>query len=101
MSLKLQLRRVSHYVTLFLGTRCRTSIPIVFVVAYPKCGTTWVTQLVADVHVDRAETPEAAVRGEGSQDVFAAVVVVQVDAALGFHGLDERTQQLLSALAHL
>ncbi len=48
MSLKRQLRSVSHYVTLFLGTRCRTSIPIVFVVAYPKCGTTWVTQLVAD-----------------------------------------------------
>ena len=48
MNLKLRLRVVSHNVTWLLGTRFPKSIPLVFVVGYPKSGTTWAGQLVAD-----------------------------------------------------
>jgi len=45
---QIRLRAVSHRVTWLLGTRCKRSIPLTFVVGYPKSGTTWVSQLTAD-----------------------------------------------------
>jgi hypothetical protein len=39
---------VSQYATLFVGTRFPQSVPLVFVVGFPKSGTTWAAQLVAD-----------------------------------------------------
>ncbi len=41
-------RAVSHKVTWWLGTRFPTAVPLLFVVGYPKSGTTWVCQLAAD-----------------------------------------------------
>ncbi len=48
MNLKALLRTTSHHVTWFLGTRFPDTIPLVFVTGYPKSGTTWACQLVAD-----------------------------------------------------
>ncbi len=48
MNLKKRLRSISHHVTWFLGTRFPETIPLVFVVGYPKSGTTWACHLVAD-----------------------------------------------------
>lgn len=45
---KIAMRAVSHHVTWQLGTRFPKAIPLVFVVGYPKSGTTWITSLVAD-----------------------------------------------------
>jgi hypothetical protein len=45
---KIRLRSVSHKVTWFLGNRFPETFPLVFVVGYPKTGTTWACQLVAD-----------------------------------------------------
>lgn len=42
------MRTVSHHVTWFLGRRFPETFPLVFVIGYPKSGTTWATQLVAD-----------------------------------------------------
>ena len=48
MNVQATLRIASHHVTWFLGTRFPKSIPLVFVLGYPKSGTTWACQLAAD-----------------------------------------------------
>lgn len=48
MNAKVTMRAVSHHITWRLGTRFPGAIPLVFVVGYPKSGTTWITHLVAD-----------------------------------------------------
>ncbi len=47
-SWKIRLRSISHTVTWMLGQRFPETFPLVFVVGYPKTGTTWACQLVAD-----------------------------------------------------
>ncbi|MGI9014726.1 MAG: sulfotransferase domain-containing protein [Phycisphaerales bacterium] len=44
----IRLRALSHHVTWFLGKRYTSAIPLVFVIGYPKSGTTWICQLAAD-----------------------------------------------------
>jgi hypothetical protein len=39
---------LSHRITLLLGKMCPRAIPLVFVTGFPKSGTSWVSQLVAD-----------------------------------------------------
>ena len=48
MNLTLLLRTTSHHLTWFPGTRFPDAIPLVFVTGYPKSGTTWACQMVAD-----------------------------------------------------
>lgn len=42
------LRAISQRITWQLGTRFPDTIPLVYVIGYPKSGTTWMSQLVAD-----------------------------------------------------
>ncbi|HRQ73177.1 MAG TPA: sulfotransferase domain-containing protein [Phycisphaerales bacterium] len=46
--LQVRMRAASHRVTWMLGTRFPEAIPLTFVVGYPKSGTVWASQLVAD-----------------------------------------------------
>ena len=39
---------LAHQVTFFLGKRFPKSVPLVYVLGYPKSGTTWMCQLLAD-----------------------------------------------------
>lgn len=43
-----RLMAISHHITWQLGIRFPRSVPLVYVIGYPKSGTTWVSQLVAD-----------------------------------------------------
>ena len=47
MNVRLRMRVASHNVTWLLGTRFPKLIPLVFVVGYPKSGSTWAAQLVS------------------------------------------------------
>lgn len=40
----------SHQATFWLGKRFRTAVPLMFVLGYPKSGTSWVCQLLADYY---------------------------------------------------
>lgn len=42
-------RGVSHKITWFVGKRFAGAVPLVFVLGYPKSGTTWACQLLGDV----------------------------------------------------
>lgn len=44
----LAVRALAHRATFFLGTRFPDNFPFVFVLGFPKSGTTWACQLVAD-----------------------------------------------------
>lgn len=48
MAFKIHVCTAAHHGTWFLGTRFHRAIPLVFVVGYPKSGTTWAGQLAAD-----------------------------------------------------
>ena len=48
MSWQIKLRAVSHKINLYLGTHHRGIAPMIFVLGFPKSGTTWGCQLVAD-----------------------------------------------------
>lgn len=43
-----RLRAAAHHATLFLATRYPDTFPMVFVLGFPKSGTTWACQLIAD-----------------------------------------------------
>jgi len=43
-----RMRQASHHLTWWVGTRFPGAVPLVFVLGYPKSGTTWACQLVAD-----------------------------------------------------
>jgi Sulfotransferase domain len=45
---QVRLIALSHYASYFLASKMPKTFPILFVVGYPKCGTTWVCQLMAD-----------------------------------------------------
>ena len=39
---------VSHHVTFFLGKRFPNAVPLIYVLGYPKSGTSWACQLISD-----------------------------------------------------
>lgn len=45
---KVKMVAASHHVTFFLGRRFPSAVPLVYVVGYPKSGTTWACQVIAD-----------------------------------------------------
>ena len=52
-------KATAHHVTMWLGTRYPDVFPMVFVLGFPKSGTTWACQLIADYL--RLPTPQFAI----------------------------------------
>lgn len=90
---------VAHHLTFFIGTRFSKSVPLVFVLGYPKSGTSWVCQLTADYL--RLPFPQHAILPVGFPAVVHGHSVVTKRFPRGIYVVRDGRDVMVSAFHHL
>ncbi len=90
---------VSHYMTLWLGKRFPNAVPLVYVVGYPKSGTTWAAQLVADYL--RLPHPQHTIFPLGCPAVIQGHDYISPNYPIGVYVVRDGRDVMMSGFHHL
>jgi len=90
---------LSHHITFFLGRRYKKSFRLIFVLGYPKSGTSWVCQLVSDYL--RLPFPQHSVFPIGCAAVVHGHEVVSKKYPIGVYVMRDGRDVVISAYHHL
>ena len=97
-----KLRRLislSHHLTFFLGKRFPRTFPMIFVLGYPKSGTSWACQLIADYM--RLPFPQHSIFPIGCAAVVHGHELVTDKYPIGVYLMRDGRDVMVSAFNHL
>jgi len=90
---------LAHHVTFFLGKRFPKSVPLIFVLGYPKSGTSWVCQITSDYL--RLPFPQHAILPVGFPAVVHGHDMPTKKYPLGVYVVRDGRDVMVSAFNHL
>ncbi|MFO0940328.1 MAG: sulfotransferase domain-containing protein [Pirellulales bacterium] len=90
---------VAHHLTFFLGRKFPKAVPLIYVIGYPKSGTTWVCQLLSDYL--QLPFPQHAILPVGCPAVVHGHETVRADYPQGIYVMRDGRDVAISAFHHL
>lgn len=90
---------LSHHITFMLGKRFPQSVPLIFVLGYPKSGTSWVCQLIADYM--QLPFPQHSILPIGCAAVVHGHETVTAKYPIGVYVMRDGRDVMVSAFNHL
>lgn len=90
---------LSHHITFMLGKKFPQTVPLIFVLGYPKSGTSWVCQLVADYM--QLPFPQHSILPIGCAAVVHGHETVTAKYPIGVYVMRDGRDVMISAFTHL